>query len=498
VARPLLLSLALITLAAGCAAGPQARGAIADRRWVAVDAPHVTLYTDLGGNRGEAIARDIEARWAVMTDIYAGMLMPHKARPTIRLTVVHLAECDELEAIVGDQAGVASTVPDVLRQRIAVTCEKPDPATTRQVTSHEIAHLLNFHYFNRLPIWLEEGLATYFQTLSLGATEVVLGEYPLYHHRRAVFLPTLGALLSMTQEAFYALPGAYIVAWRLVHLLATDNDGDNARFQDLLRALGNGTPAAAAWASAFGGAEERIQVAYREYMSRSHLQTWVMPYAPPAPPPLRRRALTRGDVHDVWMQVVATFGAPKSRRARARAYLRSAAADAAIWPAADYWSAMLDLHDGALYRTTIDRFRRYASRAPDDPRGATAVLIAAVGAVADDGLSPSAPPGLDALRPEMAAVQRHPRSAAALHAMAWYFAIARKSATGEGLARRALALEPACAGCEDTLALLLYQRGAFADAVEHQERAIHLMGESPPPRDWLDRLAHYRARLSAP
>jgi hypothetical protein len=469
---------------------------LAERRWFEVRSPHVTLFTDLDADDADSLARAIEVRRRALDDLYRGMLAPGKPPASGQLAVVYLADCDDLTPIFGNRwAGLASRTRDFTRRRITLTCDDRKQFPLQTVT-HELAHLMSFHFFRSLPTWLEEGLATYFQTLVFDGDELILGEYPERNHRPRLYLPPVRELRALEGEPFYELDDGYLAAWRLVHLLATGTDSDNARLRHLLRALGDGVPVADAWDDALGDrSDDQLDREYRSYLVDGELDTWVMPYHPPAPPALERRALDRGEIHDVWLQSIATFTEPPHRARHIAAQIDLAVKHAPAWAGADYWRAVLAMHERRPLPELEASLRRYVRRAPDDVRGVTALLAVALGAIDDDGLGPTPPPGLDALRDEMAALQRHSRSAVALDAMAWYFALARKPGPGEGLARRALALEPGCAECEDTLAVLLSQRGAHAEAVLHQERAVRLLGEAPVPPPWLRRLAVYRDRL---
>jgi hypothetical protein len=496
VRRSTLLVALAVGLGAACVPTTVVRTDLAERRWYAVETSHVTLYTDLDAARADDLARNIEIRHRVLGEIYAGMLAPGRSLPSARIVVVHLESCLDLRPLWGDDiSGQAAITADFVRRRTVLTCEERHDFTDVIVT-HELAHQMNVHFFPTLPPWLEEGLATYVQSLFIDRDRIVLGDYPLTHHKRGVRRPDLGALRAMAHDEFRALDDNYLSAWRAVHMLATGSDDYRQRFQRLLRGIGDGTAAAAAWDAAFGDLpQDRLDAEYRTHFQRGHHDTWVMPYHRQPPPEVQRRTLAAGEIQDVWIQTLATFGKPSTDHAEQQV----AAAERAVpgWTGAGYWRAVLAVRAGRPDREVEDLLRRHVARAPDDVRGWTALMQLQLDLVAGDELAPEPPPGLDELRDELAALQPHGRSAPALDAMARFFAVARKPGPGEGLARRAVAVDPTCADCETTLALLLFQRGAFGDAAAHQERALRLLGESTAPPSWLRRLAHYRQRATA-
>jgi hypothetical protein len=159
-----LAALALIALAA-CAPRAVVRADLGERRWHAVASPFVTLYTDLAVDDAMAMAGDLEIRRRIIGELYARLLVPGRPLPAGRLVVMHFEICSDLEALWGPRrTGQAAVSADFLRQRIALTCEDPS-GWTREVITHELAHLISYQVFRYLPAWLEEGLATFFQTL---------------------------------------------------------------------------------------------------------------------------------------------------------------------------------------------------------------------------------------------------------------------------------------------------------------------------------------------
>jgi hypothetical protein len=505
--RLALPALALIALA-GCAPRAVVRADLGERRWHAVASPFVTLYTDLAVDDAVAMAGDLEIRRRIIGELYARLLVPGRPLPAGRLVVMHFEICADLEALWGPRrTGQAAVSADFLRQRIALTCEDPS-GWTREVITHELAHLISYQVFRYLPAWLEEGLATFFQTLAVGSEHVLLGLYPSREHgvarpdislgRRALRPPPpVHELRTMGDPAFRRLRDGNLTAWRVVHLLATGSDADNRRLRAFLRALGDDVAAEPAWAAAFADRPDAaIDRDLRRYLADGRFSTWSVPRQPAPPPAIRVRPLPRGEIHDLWLQAIVTFGDPAHRLAFAEQQLAAAIAAAPEWTGADYWRAVIDVHRRRPVAVIEAALRRHVARAPGELRGTTALLVAALDGIDDDGLGPAPPPGLDELADEVAALRTRAGNVVALDTVAWYYALARRPELGEGLARRALAIEPGCAVCENTLALLLHQRGQHRTAAAHQERALRLLGAEPPPRGWRERLEAYRARAA--
>jgi hypothetical protein len=86
-------------------------------------------------------------------------------------------------------------------------------------------------------------------------------------------------------------------------------------------------------------------------------------------------------------------------------------------------------------------------------------------------------------------------TASAFNLIGWAYARMGEVDLGLPFARRAVAEEPGCWECLDTLALLLADTGFYEDALPLQERAVALMPEGRREPDVLKRLDRYRAAL---
>ena len=109
-----------------------------------------------------------------------------------------------------------------------------------------------------------------------------------------------------------------------------------------------------------------------------------------------------------------------------------------------------------------------------------------------DGLGPE-PAALATLDGDVQELVRVSQSAQELDEIARYFALRKNSVTGLGFARRALAADPGCVSCLDTLALLLFHAGRTEDALATQERVVNMMGEEEVSAGMRRRLERYRS-----
>ena len=493
-----LLLLLLLLLASACAPTSVIRKDIAHRTWTEVASPRVLLYTDGDPDEAERLVADIERWQQALIHLYAGMVGPERPPPATRLAVVFLDDCADLQPLWGDStAGRASLSGDFDSRRMFLTCRRPAWAQ-RETVIHELSHLVNFHYYPELPVWLEEGLASYFQTVTFEDGEIVVGQDTRKHRRASVYLPPLRELLAMSHEQFHAMEDhTYPAAWRVVHLLAASSDDYQGRFRRLLGALAVGERPAVAWEDALGDVPlDRLEREYRDYMATGEIAVSSAPYTPVEPPPMKRRVLDRGEIHDVWLRTIVTFRDDPG--ALAAAQLATAAADVPGWAGVEYWSGLLAIGGDRRDLDAAERhLRTYTAAHPDDVRGWIGVIEVALMRTGDDGIAARPSAGLADLTREAAELQRRARSASALNTLAWYLAIRRRPDAGLRIAQRALVADPSCASCENTLALLLYQLGRHGEAVAHQERAIRLAGERVWPSATA-RLRRYRSAAVTP
>ena len=146
------------------------------------------------------------------------------------------------------------------------------PAQIQATAIHESAHLILTTLYQRTPLWLNEGLAEYFEVLP---TSVIHNQYQpnpewLNSLRRHGPLP-LERLFAITPEQWRAMPPerSYANAWALVYFLMNSDAGRTA-LQQLLRAI-KATPcaplsSAAVLNAAYPGGLARLRDDWRRWL----------------------------------------------------------------------------------------------------------------------------------------------------------------------------------------------------------------------------------------
>lgn len=496
-----LVTAAMALALGGCGATNVKRD-LAERGWHELSSENFRLITDMDLDDARARFRRLEQlRWALV-DTYSLIVPGLKLRPQ-QFLIVHFGRCRDFREVAGEGvAGYVTTMPDFQGTGVMVTCDTNNSKTLL----HELVHIMNRTIFSTMPLWLNEGLAAYYETLRVRDGKVRIGEFPrsyasVWSH--AAFLLSLDELRSAGPDVFYELdrrPKNYFAAWKLVHMLNSQSPEYHARFRRYLLNLARGIADAESWKRAFGDLPAgKLARDYRYYQNRTELRHYEASYRyrnQVAAPAVRR--LRAGEAHAVWvaLQLIASrkHGNSARRRASARAaverHLDFMESDDPGWSGVLYWRAIAASAIPKRRAEAIALLRKYVAREPKDSRGWLALV--ALQMPNRTGLEPDPPRSLASIRPDVMKLVEVGHSAADLNVIGWFFALSDEPATGLNFARRAIAQRPGCADCWDTLALLLFRAGKHDLAVAAQERAISMLGDTRPSDGALARLAAYR------
>lgn len=508
-----LLAVAL----SGCGGkGGHTRPTLADRTWLELRSPGFVLVTDLGEATARARLLELERQRIALMASYA-LVAPHRRAPSLEpMSVIFFASPDELDDVVWRDSigGFVGPSPDFGARRVVVTAEVRSrgrvsaEAVRREILIHEIAHVLNQRYFGQAPVWLSEGLATFYETLRLGDDSLRLGEPSVMDRggglRRGGALPKASAILGYDHESFYGRGDRrnYVAAWFLVHLL--NSPKYQPRFRNYLTALSHGVARDRAWQGAFDSVSmDELDDDFYAYHRAPDLRVWKSAYRPPVQPQVTAvRRLRPGEVHAMWasLQILRS-----EQSAREPTDLRDARRHVALaqeldptWTGGLYWSAVCEYRArGGSREQAAKLMRDYTAREVTDPRGWYGLLQIELHRIVPaslTGLEGTPPAQLHVLRPIAERLGELARTSPELNLTAWYYALAHQPELGMPFATRALELEPGDPYTLDTMALLLYLSGRLDEALIMQEQAVNGLAESRPGADMLLRLAHYRKR----
>jgi hypothetical protein len=132
-----------------------------------------------------------------------------------------------------------------------------------QVARHEAFHQYLSELVPEVPVWLNEGLARYYETLRKEKGKLVAGAVPsasrdvLRGFAPGAKWPTLEQLFAVDSETFYGqnAPVWYAISWCVVHTLAEGTPEDRELFDALIGKLARGIDGAVAVRETLGGVD---------------------------------------------------------------------------------------------------------------------------------------------------------------------------------------------------------------------------------------------------
>lgn len=349
----MLLRVSLVLLVAcvlHACGGARVRGRHRTRGWSAATTDHVVLYTDVDPQVALETAWALEDFDRALAHVFLDCTSLSTRAPT---EVVMLADARDYVDVAPPQTGGFFTRGRSGVGAIPARIVVPASADGRhvnvaQVFVHELTHRFVHACFPDAPVWLNEGIATYFETLRVRDDAVLVGIAPyrfepgetaelvradgvIVHRIDPVRLPPVSELVRLRPEEFYAREldheigrAHYAAAWALVHLLLVGGDADlRARFVRFLEVLRTSrVDASGAFAQAFRGRDLDGEVSV--YLTAWERRRRRIAYTPSlfAHPMFHTLAGTEVDL--VWAQL---FIPQPGHEQRARSYLSRARAE---------------------------------------------------------------------------------------------------------------------------------------------------------------------------
>jgi hypothetical protein len=291
--------------------------------WLTVETRHVQLRTTLARDAAVQLAQEMQRAYDVLTH-YALPCAHIGEQDRAQVTALPDWQIPELRPGAGGFYGGDDVTWLADYEGQIVVPDQLDSSST-QVFQHELTHWLAAACFTRMPSWLNEGLAGFFETMRVTPNSVTLG-LPPYEFSRgddSVSLPRatrrdgqsitvvpLNTLPSLDSVFTHSGPWIshsrgdttrrYATAWALVHLLLVGAPDLAPVFERYLAELqtSRGDPRAA-FARAFDGVplQDRLNV----YLRRPSMD--LLRSGPPAaaalqePASIRVRAMPSDEAH---------------------------------------------------------------------------------------------------------------------------------------------------------------------------------------------------------
>ncbi len=249
--------------------------------WVELRTPHFIIVTDSTEKQAHQVAEQLERMRAVFHERFPS------AHVDAESPIVVLAMRDpktfralEPEAYLAkgavELAGLFSRLPEKNYVLLRLNAEGKHPYAA---VYHEYIHFIFSHSGQWLPVWLNEGLAMFYQTTEIRDKEVELGE-PIEEYlrllRRSRLLP-LETLFAVNQGSPYYHEDNkanifYAESWALTHYLEIRSRHDKVDYISQYVALVNNKVDPVDAASAAFGNLRALEAALHDYLQQPSLQ----------------------------------------------------------------------------------------------------------------------------------------------------------------------------------------------------------------------------------
>ena len=272
-----LAALALTAAPAGAAA----------RRWpmrrdgadLVVETPHYRVRTDLGEDVGQAVATQQETLFA---ELYRRMGTSKARIPFERLSVLVFGRYERYIAEFGGTVSGSRGVFMPAKDALGCWAAADQLDVILRTLRHEGTHQFVMHFIGAdCPMWLNEGLAVFYEEAEFAGGRLRVGEVPpgrLRILQRALADGTLipmADMLGMSNAQWLANvrrggPTAhlqYCQAWSMVHFLAYGGDKRYQRaFLEYIYHIASNEGPDKAWQTAFGSGAKAFQDRWEEHL----------------------------------------------------------------------------------------------------------------------------------------------------------------------------------------------------------------------------------------
>lgn len=320
------LLLLLLALTATCAAAPD--------HWVQVGSPHFTVYTNAGEKQGRHILGQFERmRWVFRT------LFPSvNADPSAPIQVFACRDAKTFESLEPavylargqiKLGGLFLKVQD--SNYILVRLDSDEEEHPFEIIYHEYTHFEFSGAQEWMPVWLNEGLAQFFENTDIHNKNVVLGQpnrNAIYFLRQTSLIP-LPVLFKVDASSPYyheENKGSifYAESWALTHMIqVSDSANHTHRLHDYFARLANHEDPVDAATEVFGDLK-KFQSTLEAYIHNASYNQFVLnsAAAPIDESTYVARALTSSEADAARAEVLAGVGREQDARTLLDAVLK--------------------------------------------------------------------------------------------------------------------------------------------------------------------------------
>ncbi|MYD98211.1 MAG: hypothetical protein F4X98_12630 [Gammaproteobacteria bacterium] len=269
-----VVTVAVLLVSTGAQAG------IEDRDWCLTSTAHFDLVSDLPQDEALALLGSLDRFRSAASALLPGSIATDL--PPLKLLV--FARSRDFGTTFNSTV-LAGFARSSLSQSLLASGPDREGRHLHRNVFHEYTHyLLRSRAALNLPIWYEEGLASYLSTLSVDGTGmVVVGRVPYRYVRGAILSPGV-SIMDVVGERFvleadhHEVSNVYGVAWALVRFLHHAKAPDGTRYADrlgaMLSAIDEGMSSVEAMRSIMGIDPAGLLLRLRKYYEKDELPVY--------------------------------------------------------------------------------------------------------------------------------------------------------------------------------------------------------------------------------
>jgi len=451
--------------------------------WAEYTSDHFRLQTNMVDAAARATVKDVEER---RTGLIRAAFHGAEA-PTQRTRIVALRDADELRAFMPGFI-LGYFVTDNFGEKFVLLSRSSDD--DMRVFTHEMTHDLSSYYFARQPRWLEEGLASFLETLQIDRThdKVILGTPWIDRlatpdvtvvYRTAISVP---ALFERERKG---LGPDYGTSWALVFYLA-NNEGK--AFNDYQRALFRGEEPDAAWQANFPDyvddtglfiLDGKVNKALKQVVETQRYKTASAPFVA-YQGRIEKRAMPESEVRALRAELLVGSPHPKKEHESIESRALADAREALRQNPAEVRATAVLIDLASDRKEKLQLARSATTTAPDDFRS---WLLVDNALADDDGSAEEEASRVSGLERAVALAPDNPW---ALQRLARSYAKARRGLDALPLIRKSLSLFPDSAPALDTYAMVASVQGSCPAARELERMAVNRLPHRTAEEDKRD------------
>ena len=486
--------------------------------WIEVETPNFQLLTDLP----EDEARKLVAEFHRRAHALSWSLLQQETLPPFQSRIVVFRRDRDFQFFAPRVAGGFATagLPTEFGRRPTIVQSGSATQVNFSMFQHEFTHRLLLEAFGDAPVWLSEGMATYYGALTLQDGKVRLGEQPpewvfaLHgswkaqnrgsHIEIEVPISQLtppDPLMTMEPETFYPeadirahnksdmlelITAHYASSWALVHMMLNGPEEYQQLFERVLADVASGKPAGEVVDDHLRNLPaQQLQRDFYAHVQAQQRNVWQTELpSSPTTPSIDLRPLTKTETLVLWYKLALLSG----NKDVAESWIQQAVTSEPDHPKILVHGALVDMRAGkfSAARTKLEQAHQAAPEEGEPLALLTHLYLQTPDAEPDEHQRQKQ---VRELTQKLVAVASRPSE---FQAAALGLAATGEMDAAEDTAKQAIRADQNCWGCFETLAMIRSAQGDQASAIAFQEIAVSRAWEQAGKKE----VARLRARLT--